>query len=402
MNTMPKPKKPSRLRYLLRPLNRAETTLDRWKFERRVKKRKLGEVMIFPYRGYGNQNEITVMGRVLEHNGLAKPQPEDSTWTNIKAMARRYMSREIPHVYLKARFQGKERLLQADEEGYFHLQMPHQHMVPNGQHWHEINFELIDRQLPQQRKITAKGEILIPDQQAEYGVISDIDDTILISKTTHRIEIIRMALLNNATTRRAFRGVAAFYRALQRGGDGLRYNPVFYVSSSPWNMYDMLEDFFHLNDLPKGPILLRDIGLTESRFIKEKHTKHKLEKIRRIMTFNPRMSFILIGDSGQHDPEIYQQVVYEFPERVIAIYIRDVTNGQWRKRVQQIAQAVERQGIDFVIKSQTWEAVKHAEKSGLILPGSQKHVDRFRTEQALGNEAGKLYQKKTSFILIKT
>lgn len=380
-NTMPKSEKPSRLRYLLKPLNKAETAFDRWKFERRVRKRKLGEIMIFPYRGYGNHENITVMGRVLEHNGLSKPQPEDSTLTNIKAMVRRYLSREIPCVYLKASFRGEERLVRADEEGYFHLQMPYQQAVVSTQQWYEIYFELIDRRLSEQQNITAKGEILIPDQNAQYGVISDIDDTVLISKTTHRIKIILTAILKNATTRQAFRGVVAFYRALHGGSDGMRYNPVFYVSSSPWNMYDMLEDFFHYNDLPKGPILLRDIGLTENRFIKGKHNQHKLEKIRRIMTFNPRLSFILIGDSGQHDPEIYHQVTQEFPGRVKAIYIRDVTNHRRKKAVQKIANAVEKQGVDFVIKSQTWEAVAHAEASGLIQPGSEQRVDRYRTEK---------------------
>lgn len=379
---MPETENKSRLKYLLKPLSKAEVAFDRWKFERRIRKGKLGEVKVFPYRGYGNQSEINIMGRVMEHNGLSRPKPEDSTWTNIKAMARRYMSREIPNVYLKARFQGKEQLLRADDEGYFHLQMPYQQAVDPQQLWHEIHFKLIDRLIPEQENISAHGEIMIPDQRSEFGVISDIDDTILISKTTHRIEIIRMAMVHNATTRLAFRGVAAFYQALQQGSDGQRHNPVFYVSSSPWNMYDMLEDFFHLNGLPKGPILLRDIGLTANRFIKEKHSRHKLEKIRRIMTYNSKLSFILIGDSGQHDPEIYRQVTDEFPGRVKSIYIRDVTPPRRKAAVQQIAREVENRGIDFVIKSNTSEAVTHAEEAGLILQGSRQEVSNLYTEKA--------------------
>ena len=379
---MPETENTHRLKYLLKPLSRAERAFDRWKFERRIRKGKLGEVKIFPYRGYGNPSEINIMGRVLEHNGLARPKPEDTTWINIKAMARRYMSREIPHVYLKAHFQGEERLVQADDEGYFHLQMPYQEAVDSQQLWHDIHFRLIDRLISEQEDISSVGEIMIPDQRSEFGVISDIDDTILISKTTHRIEIIRMALVHNATTRLAFEGVAAFYRALQQGSDGERHNPVFYVSSSPWNMYDMLEDFFRINDLPKGPILLRDIGLTANRFIKDKHARHKLEKIRRIMAYNPALPFVLIGDSGQHDPEIYRQVTEEFPGRVKAIYIRDVTPPTRKAAVREIARHVEEQGIDFVIKSHTAEAVSHAEEAGLILRGSRERIQQLRTEKA--------------------
>lgn len=360
---------------LLKSISKAESALDRWKFERRVRKGKLGEVMIFPYRGYGNQNEINIMGRVLEHNGLAKPRPEDSTWTNVKAMARRYMSREIPHVYLKARFQQEERLVQANDEGYFHLQMTYSDAVDEKKLWHKIDFRLVDRLLKDQDTITAQGEIMIPDQKSEFGVISDIDDTILVSKTTHRIEIIRMALVHNATTRMTFRGVAALYQALHKGSDGRRHNPFFYVSSSPWNMYDMLEDFFRINNLPKGPILLRDIGITENRFIKEKHSKHKLEKIRRIFRYNPELPFILIGDSGQHDPEIYRQVTEEFPGRIKAIYIRNVTTEKREVEVVKIAEEMNRKGIPFILKKQTSEAVTHAEDAGFISQGTTKKVE---------------------------
>ncbi|MFP4093394.1 MAG: App1 family protein [Cyclobacteriaceae bacterium] len=365
---------PIKTHHLLKPLSKAEAAFDRWKFERRIRKGKLGEIMIFPYRGYGNQHEINIMGRVLENNGLAKPHPEDSTWTNIKAMTRRYMSREIPHVYLKANFLGEEKIVKANEEGYFHLQMPYQQTADPEELWHTIHFRMIDRIIPEQTDISARGEILIPDRKSDYGIISDIDDTVLISKTTNRIEIIRMAMMYNATTRTAFRDVAEFYRALQKGSDGQRHNPFFYVSSSPWNMYDMLEDFFQLRGLPKGPILLRDIGLTATRFIKEKHSKHKLEKIRRIMAYNPGLSFILIGDSGQHDPEIYQQVTVEFPGRVKAIYIRDVTSPKRKALVRSIADEVSAQGIDFVIKTKTSEAVTHAENVGFIPKGSREKV----------------------------
>jgi phosphatidate phosphatase APP1 len=359
---------------LLRPLSKAEAAFDRWKFERRIRKGKLGEVIIFPYRGYGNAEEINIMGRVLENNGIAKPRPEDSTWTNIKAMALRYLSREIPHVHIKASFMGEEKTVQADEEGYFHLQLPYHDAVADDRLWHDIRFRLIDRLLPDQESIYATGEVMIPDRQSEFGIISDIDDTILISKTTHRIEIIRMALVHNATTRLAFRGVASFYRALQQGSDGQKHNPVFYVSSSPWNMYDMLEDFFRINELPKGPILLRDIGLTANRFIKDKHARHKLDKIRRIMHYNPGLRFILIGDSGQHDPEIYRQVNEDFPGRVKAIYIRDVTHAKRKAEVEQLAREMQALGVPFVVKSATSDAAIHAEEAGFIRQGSCRDV----------------------------
>lgn len=371
---MPEPNMNIALKHLLKPLNKAETAIDRWLFARRVRKGKLGDIIVYPYRGFGNEQEINIVGRVLEHNGLVKPSPEDSTWTNIKAMARRYMSREIPYVYIQAHFQGGKKIVRANDEGYFHLQMPYTEAVDPQQLWHGIQFHLIDRLARNYEPITARGEVLIPDERSEYGIISDIDDTVLISKTTHRIEIFRMALVNNATTRNTFQGVARLYQALQQGSDGECHNPFFYVSSSPWNMYDMLDDFMRINHLPVGPILLRDIGLAENRFIKGKHSKHKLSKIRQIMRYNADLPFILIGDSGQRDPEIYQQVSHEFPGRVKAVYIRDITSEKRKAEVKKIARQMNKKGIPFILKAHTHEAVEHAEQAGLIVKGSSKKV----------------------------
>ncbi|MDF9796831.1 phosphatidate phosphatase APP1 [Catalinimonas alkaloidigena] len=360
----------------LKLLNQSESHFDSWRLNRRIRKGKLGEVVIFPYCGYGNENKITIRGRVMEHNGLAKPDFNDSTWTNIKAMVRRYMSREIPFVSIKAHFQGSQEIIRADDEGYFHLETSFHAPIDDNRLWHTVNFKLLDELYPETREITGVGEVMIPDKKSHFGVISDIDDTILISKTTHRIEIIRMAMTNNAKTRMPFKGVSAFYNALQKGKDGKQHNPIFYVSSSPWNMYDMLADFFAHNNIPKGPILLRDIGISETKFIKERHASHKLEKIRRILSFYPRLKFLLIGDSGQHDPEIYQQVVEEYPNRVLAIYIRDVSTARRNEEVKLISSQLAKKGVDLIMKQDTSQAATHAEHNGYIQTGSSKIIRR--------------------------
>ncbi|WPP50293.1 App1 family protein [Catalinimonas niigatensis] len=363
-----------RKKFLLKKIVQAEGHVDRWRLNRRIRKGRMGKIIIFPYRGYGNEKEVTIMGRVMEDKGLAKPNVYDSTWTNIKAMFRRYLSREIPFVNLQANFQGEEETIRTDDEGYFHLHMPYQEPLPADQLWHHVHFELQDELIPDQPEISGIGEVMIPDVKSHFGIISDIDDTVLISKTTNRIEIIRMAMVHNATTRLPFHGVSAFYNALQRGSDGERHNPIFYVSSSPWNMYDLLEEFFRLNDIPKGPILLRDIGISETKFLKEKHASHKLEKIRSILSFYPDLPFILIGDSGQHDPEIYQEVVDAYPGRILSIYIRDVTKPERREEVKKIAEELAKKKVDLIIKEDTAKAATHAEKRNFIQQGSSAKI----------------------------
>jgi phosphatidate phosphatase APP1 len=158
--------------------------------------------------------------------------------------------------------------------------------------------------------------------------------------------------------------VAAFYRALQCGPSGSPTNPIFYVSSSPWNLYDMLEDFLDLHGVPEGPLFLKDWSPTTLR----DHDRHKIGVIRTLLATYPDLPFVLIGDSGERDPEIYRQVVREYPGRVRAIYIRDVTTRERDAAVHVIAGELKDLGVDMLLTTDTAEAAEHAAQKGLISP----------------------------------
>ena len=121
-------------------------------------------------------------------------------------------------------------------------------------------------------------------------------------------------VFNNARTRLPFAGVSAFYKSLQLGRNGKRNNPFFYVSSSPWNMYDLLHDFLDINEIPQGPILLRDFGLEKDKLFRSDHMGHKYKEIENILLTYPELNFVLIGDSGQEDANIYREVVKNYPD----------------------------------------------------------------------------------------
>ena len=99
-----------------------------------------------------------------------------------------------------------------------------------------------------------------PLKRARFGVISDIDDTIVSSHVANKLKMILTAALSNSRTRKPFAGVAAFYRALHAG-----VNPFFYVSKSPWNLYAPLVEYLEVQGLPLGPLLLRDFGLLRQK-----------------------------------------------------------------------------------------------------------------------------------------
>ena len=344
-----------------------EKQFDNLRYNMRERLGRTEPVVIQAYRGFGPAEDLFVWGRVLEDEGRRPVTDRDTVWQNLLASYKRFESDEIPGVRLRARYAGAEAETVTDEEGYFKLHLHPTEPLPMDRLWHDVELELLDEVHPGQGPVRADGPVLVPPPEAAFGVISDVDDTVLQTSATSLLKMARLTFLRNAHSRLPFEGAAAFYRALQHGpAGGDHQNPFFYVSSSPWNLYDFLLDFFDLNGLPKGPFLLRDLGLDRQKFIKSGHDTHKLTQIERVLAAFPDLPFVLIGDSGQHDPEIYRQAVEDFPGRIHTIYIRDVTPETRDAEVQQIADEVRARGIDMVFAADSAAAAEHAADIGLI------------------------------------
>ena len=361
-----------------------ETAFDKTSFLVKKKMGWLGPFAILPYHGMGNHERVHITGRLLEEAALSAPEEDDSAWVNLYSMASRYESNEIPYTRIKITFLGQEKIVKTDSEGFFSVNFSVTKALPN-QVWHQAQFELVDQLTDDQEAIKAVGEIMIPSKTAQFGVISDVDDTILISRSNDLSRKAKLTFLHNAKTRMPFEGVAAFYQALQEGyddqcHDGGRHNPIFYVSSSPWNLYDLLTHFCEVNDIPKGPFLLRDMGLDEDKFIKSGHMDHKMEQVEQIFQMYPDLPFILIGDSGQKDAEIYEKVAQHYPDQVAAIYIRDVTPEARDQEVRRIAERLREQGIAMHLCQTTQEAACHAAEKGFIRSKALKAVGKAQRE----------------------
>ncbi|MEM9831276.1 MAG: phosphatase domain-containing protein [Bacteroidota bacterium] len=383
------PNSNSQIHPLLNFLSRVDDALDRKKFAFKQRFNLIDPIAIQSYRGFGNRSLISLNGRILEDEGIGESLKTDTKWRNMVSMFKRFNSDEIPFARIKATFHGQSQEVQADGEGYFHVDFTvDSTKLAQDTLWHSVQLELLDRIVKEQGKVEAVGEVLIPDARTQFGVISDVDDTVLISEVNQLFRVIKLSLTENALTRSPFVGAAAFYRALAAGKDGKNHNPFFYVSSSPWNFYDVLEDFFAVNDIPKGPIMLRDIGIDPQKFIKESHSKHKPVKIRSILNTYPALKFILIGDSGQHDPEIYQQIVQEFPGRVLAIYIRDVAQPGRDAEVAIIQEELTGNGVEMIRCPDTVAAAHHAAAQGFIDSSAVAIIEQEKEKDEEGQKDG--------------
>lgn len=343
-------------------------------FKRRFSKGKLWlgiqtgivkKIMIQPYKGFGNSNEVYIIGRVLKDRGIGISSLDDSRWLNFKKMYKRFMTWEIPRVRVKATFRGLEQTVLTDDEGYFQIRLKSEIAFQIDSPWQEVNLKLLDEVVSKQEPVKAKALVFIPSGNVEYGVISDIDDTIVPTGATRIWEMLKTTFLGNAHTRLPFAGVGEFYRSLSKGTDGVESNPFFYVSSSPWNIYDFLMEFLDVHGIPKGPLMLRDLGLSREQFFAGSHAEHKLYQVEKIFEIEKQLQFILIGDSGQHDPEIYLQAIKEYPGKVKMVYIRDVLERR-AKEVHEIAKEMAGLGVEMILVKDTVEAALHAKGKGWI------------------------------------
>ncbi len=353
---------------LLHFANDAEYQFDRLKYRFHERYGHKEPVMIQPYRGYGTEQKIYLKGRVLENKGIRSAMENDTLWDNLVNMYKRFDSTEIPYAQVRARIQGQEQTATANEEGFFEFWLASSQPLSGDQLWQQVELELIAPLRPEESVPQAIGEILVPPPTARFGVISDIDDTVVQTDAAHLLHMARTVFLGNARTRLPFKGAAAFYRALFNGLSGQEANPLFYVSSSPWNLYDLFSDFFHLQAIPIGPVLfLRDWGLTENEILPVKNREFKLSVCKEILDFYTHLPFILVGDSGQEDPEIYRELVGLYPKRILAIYIRNVSRNLTRpKAVEKLAEEVVAAGSTLILAKDTLPLARHAISQGWI------------------------------------
>src|SRR5215211_4887361 len=346
-----------------------EERFDAYRFTLKGRLGLLDPFEILPYRGHGTSRELFLRGRVLEEAGITHAGRDDAMWKNVLNVARRFASDEVAGTRLKASFEGFQVETTADVEGFFevHFRLPER--LGGVAQWHQVELDLLSPPSPGGGRVRSTGQVLVP-HGARFGVISDLDDTVVHSSATSVLKMAWIVLRTNAHTRLPFEGVAAFYRALQRGADGRGSNPIFYVSSSPWNVYDVLEDFLNVHGVPAGPIFLKDW----SPSVLGKHRAHKLGIIRTLLSTYSQLPFILVGDSGQEDPEIYHQAVLEHPGRIQAIYIRDVATTTRNVEVPAIAAEVRNLGVEMVLAPDSATAAEHAAAKGLIAPDAVPEI----------------------------
>ncbi len=155
----------------------------------------------------------------------------------------------------------------------------------------------------------------------KVGVISDVDDTIMVTQAPRLMKAAYNLLLLNPRKKVP---VASMNLLFNRIADMFTDAPFFYLSTSPWNVESSIRHFITNHGFPEGPLLLRDLDPRPKTFVPS-GVQHKLEYAEQLMADFPDMKFILIGDDGQKVPTTYATIARRYPGRVLAICIRQLT-----------------------------------------------------------------------------
>ncbi len=315
------------------------------------------------YRGYGDLEKIIVFGHVLKLSPMGRKSYRQNWIVNIFSMLRLFMVKPFIRAKVSMEWNGVTYETQTEDDGFFKFEWdPGKNLQPG---WHNVAVLLKEEKYKRQR-ISGKGEVYIPFEST-HAFISDIDDTFLISHSSRLRKRLYVLFTKNARSRKPFLGVVNHYRQLAKSNNQNHVsNPFFYVSSSEWNLYDLIVDFSKENDLPKGVYLLNQIKKISEVF-KTGQNKHsgKFFRIVRIIETYPQLQFILLGDDTQEDSNIYFSIAEHFPKKIFAVYIRRIHKNKFES-VQAIVNKIELAGVHCCYFQHSSEAIEHSKSIGLI------------------------------------
>ncbi|MFC5409796.1 App1 family protein [Larkinella bovis] len=326
------------------------------------------------YRGYVQQEKAVLFGHVLRLSPLPRKKYRKNFWVNTFALLRLFITRPVQGATVKVKGIQQDVRYVTEKDGFFRLEWTPEKPFPPG--WHPVEVDLITDYLGPDKPVATGEGAVYRSHPTQYGLVSDIDDTFLISHSANLRKRLRVLLTENAYSRDPFEGVVRHYQLLARAGTMPEApNPFFYVSSSEWNLYDYILTFCEKNQLPDGVYLLSQIKRFREIW-KTGQNKHvtKFARIVRILEAFPDMKFVLLGDDTQEDPNIYTSLVSHFPQQIRCVYLRRVHKNN-EARTQVFVDQITAAGVPCCYFTHSAEAIRHSERIGLVEATGSKNSE---------------------------
>mgnify|MGYP003477337805 FL=1 len=289
-------------------LARLEYRFHAWR-ERRARKRgKTASVTPFP--GYGGPGWVRVLGRVL----IVPPpkQTESGSFASVRGW-RSFIGVPVGYAQVTIHAAGSTHVVVADRGGVIDTVVE----ADFGPGWQSVTMSV-------EGSDPVEAKVFVVADDVSFGIVSDIDDTVMVTALPRPLVAAWNSFVVDEYARVPVPGMAVMLERLIRDHPGA---PVVYLSTGAWNIVPTLSRFLSRHLFPAGAVLLTDWGPTHDRWFRS-GKEHKLANLRRLAKEFPHVQWLLIGDDGQHDDEIYTTFATEHPESVKAIAIRRLSAGE--------------------------------------------------------------------------
>ncbi len=315
------------------------------------------------YRGYANDTELVVSGHIFESWGPGNYKIDRNGLYHTFSIWKMFSINPLKNVKVTIEFKSVTASSVSNANGFFEFRLPYSFELPPGWHPYTVTCQ------PKNHRygIIETSELRKP-YKTGISVISDIDDTFLVSHSSTIWKKLYVLLTRNVHQRKTFVDVVAHYKALERTQvhDGSP-NSFFFVSSSEWNLYYFIIQFSILQKLPKAVLKLKDIKTGILDFLKTGggNHDHKFDKIESIISFYPKNRYILLGDDSQKDADIYERISAAYPKNIKAVYLRQVSKHQ-KSAIKAKLDQIENNNIPTCYFKSSAKAIAHSKKIGII------------------------------------
>ncbi|MFD1722200.1 App1 family protein [Amnibacterium endophyticum] len=310
-------------------------------FREQRARRKGRTPIVIPYAGYGSTSWIRVLGRVL----ITNRDPSAEGLESIRGW-RSFTGIPVDRAPVLVEAGGTRHHVLADRGGVIDVKIE----VALTPGWHDVTLRCED--VPDADEFTAPVFVLDPD--APFGVVSDIDDTVMVTALPRPLLAAWNTFVLNEHARNPTPGMSVLYDRIRRAHPAA---PFLYLSTGAWNVAPTLRRFLSRNLYPAGPLLLTDWGPEPDRIFRSGRA-HKIDELERLAAEFPDVKWLLIGDDGQHDEETYSGFAEAHPENVAAIGIRQLSDSEavlaggrsrerWREDVTEVDWIFAPDGNDF-------------------------------------------------------
>ena len=346
---------------------------------------------IVGFGGHGSTRRARILGRVIMERSA-----DQRSWLVERRGWRQFFDAQVPRQPVLVTVGRQRRITFADRGGYIDLTVEGHGLTPG---WHDAWIQVLHEgdlhtlgigegeSLTTQDALRLSGQtghgsqriragkpvrvsLRIAGDNEKFGVVSDIDDTVMVTMLPRLLTAARHSFVDRVSSREAVPGMAGFLTCLadmahrqasaestvpqasthtqathpqtkgkqtpvtsadpqapQTSADSQQealHAPLIYLSTGAWNVVPALRDFLGRLNYPRGGFLMTDFGPSNTGWFRSGF-EHKRRELRRLARMFPSMKWYLVGDDGQRDPEIYAEFAREHPENVAGIAIRSLS-----------------------------------------------------------------------------